>query len=98
MHEYITSMIVLAAASVGIFFVIFLLKKTIPSRFIGNKYIKIIDQLSLGSKERIYLLKINQDIILVGVMPHGMSTFHVCSGIEEQQTLLSESTIREFYK
>lgn len=77
MHEYVTILIVLASMVVGVVLVIYLLKKTMPSRFTGNRHIKMIDQLSLGSKERVVLLKINKEMVLVGVSSHGMSALHV---------------------
>ncbi len=92
MHDYMTSMIVLIGAIMGIFLMVFLLKKSMPSRFIGNRYIKIIDQLALGSKERVFLLKINQETILVGVTSHGMSTLHVCNNTADQLTPITECT------
>lgn len=85
MHEYMTAMIALAGAICGIVLMVFLLKKTMPSRFTGVKHLQIVDQLSFGSKERAYLLKINDALILVGVTPHGMSTLHVCPPLEPDQ-------------
>jgi len=79
MQNYMTSMIALIAAIMGIFLMVFLLKKIMPSRLIGNRHIKIVDQLSLGPKERVFLLNIKQDMILLGVTPQGISTLHVYS-------------------
>ncbi len=75
MHDYITPIIALIGAIMGIFLITSLLK----SRLVGNKHIQIIEQLSLGSKERVFLLNVNQDMILLSVTPHGISTLHVCS-------------------
>ncbi len=78
MHEYVTTMVVLVGMIVGVIVVVFFLKKTMPFRFGGTRQINIIEQLALGSKERLVLLSIDREIILVGVTPHGMSTLHVC--------------------
>jgi len=82
MHEYVTTMIVLVGVIVSVVLLVFLLKKTMPSRFIGSRHIKIIEQLSLGSKERLVLISINnKDTILIGVTAQSMSTLHVCDDI-----------------
>jgi flagellar biogenesis protein FliO len=37
----------------------------------------MVDQLSLGSKEKVVLLKVNREMILVGVSSQGVSALHV---------------------
>lgn len=44
---------------------------------ISNESIEIISGLSLGSKDRIVLLRIGDEQVLVGVSPAGMQSLHV---------------------
>lgn len=83
MHESMTSLIVLACILPVIVLTLYILKKTMNTRFVGNQHIKIINQISVGSKERLLLLKVNKDVILVGVTPHKISTLHVMTNLSD---------------
>lgn len=56
---------------------LYVYKKTMLIRFVGDQQVQIINQISVGSKERLLLLKINEEVILVGVTPHKISRLHV---------------------
>lgn len=91
MHESMTSFIVLACILPVIVLTLFILKKTMNSRFTGNQHIKIINQISVGSKERLLLLQIDKDVILVGVTPHQISTLHVMANMSGLTSLQNSS-------
>ncbi|WP_133128874.1 flagellar biosynthetic protein FliO [Legionella nagasakiensis] len=55
----------------------FMLKKWLPLRFKGNEHIKLINQISIGSKERVALLEFNDARILIGITAHNISTLYV---------------------
>lgn len=80
MLESFYSIIILLIILSLIVLTLYFYKKTMGG-FNGNQDIMIINQLSVGSKERLLLLKIKEDVILIGVTPHNISTLHVCDSI-----------------
>lgn len=84
MYESIHSIIVLALIVVLIVLTVYVLKKTMVVRLTGNQYIKVINQISVGSKERLLLLEVNKETILIGVTSHSISTLHVCAAESDE--------------
>jgi flagellar protein FliO/FliZ len=81
MQQSLTSLIVLACLIPLIIVTIYLFKKSMIVRLTGNQSIQLINQMSIGTKERLLLLKVNDDMILVGVTAHNISTLHVINGV-----------------
>lgn len=79
MHQSLVSIIALVCVIPLMVLTLWIVKKTMVVRLNGNQDIKIINQMSLGSREKLLLLKINQDTILVGVTAHQITTLHVCN-------------------
>lgn len=84
MYESIHSVIVLALIILLIVLTVYVLKKTMVVRLTGNQQMKVINQISVGSKERLLLLEINKETILIGVTPHNISTLHVCATVSDE--------------
>lgn len=79
----IYSFFILGLVIALIFVTLYLYKKTISFRISNNSPIKILSQVMLGSKERLVLLKINNETILLGVTSHQISTLHVCPSLKD---------------
>jgi|GEM_PF-6489142 len=79
MHQSLSTLIALVCVIPLIILTLWLFKKSMVLRLNDNPDIKIINQLSLGSKERLLLLKVKQETILVGVTAQQITTLHVCN-------------------
>lgn len=55
----------------------YILKKVKTSKSTNNRDIKIINAVSIGTKERVLLLEINNTTLLVGATPNHISTLYV---------------------
>lgn len=77
MYDSIHSFIVLALIILLIIVTVYLLKKTMTVGLAGNQCIKVMNQISVGSKERLLLLEVNKETLLIGVTPQAISTLHV---------------------
>ncbi|MGQ3892736.1 flagellar biosynthetic protein FliO [Legionella sp. CNM-4043-24] len=79
MHQSLVSIIALVCVIPLIFLTLWLFKKSMVLRLSDNQDIKIINQMSLGSRERLLLLKVKQETILIGVTAQQITTLHVCN-------------------
>lgn len=79
MHQSLVSIIALVCVIPLIFLTLWLFKKSMALRLSDNQDIKIINQMSLGSRERLLLLKVKQETILIGVTAQQITTLHVCN-------------------
>lgn len=79
MNQSLVSLIALACVVPLIVATLYMIKKTMMIRNPGNQDIKIINQISLGSRERLLLLQVRSETLLVGVTQQQIRTLHVCS-------------------
>lgn len=56
----------------------------------ANKHIKLVNMLSLGTKEKIILLEVNHVFLLIGVTPTHIETLHVFNESERKKFLEQE--------
>lgn len=80
MNELVNAVIVLAVLIPGIILVAYALKKILIKKSQGKQTITVLSQLVMGSKERIVLLQINQEQLLIGVTPQAISLLKTYSG------------------
>lgn len=81
MQQSLTSLIALACILPLIFLTLCLYKKSMGLRLSSNQDIKILSQMPLGTKEKLLLLQVNEEILLIGVTAQQISTLHVCTGL-----------------
>jgi flagellar biosynthetic protein FliO len=60
----------------------YILKKVRTSKVTNNRDIKIINAVSIGAKEKVILLEVNNTTLLVGATPNQIATLHVFNGSE----------------
>jgi flagellar protein FliO/FliZ len=72
---------------------LFLLKKVQSKAAQNNQYIKIINSLSIGPKEKIILLEVNQTYLLVGATANQIDTLYAFDELKPQ-TANSDQPIR----
>lgn len=79
-------------------FVIWLLKKFMPEKFTQNKSssnIKIISHHNLGGKEKLTLVEINNQYLLLGVTSQKITLLHKTSIIPENIQFRNSSTEKQ---
>lgn len=81
-NEYIHVVINLFAVIVLMLVLLFIVKKFKLSKFGGNKYINIINVVSVGPKEKIILLEINKSYLLLGSTPNHIETLHIFAELD----------------
>jgi flagellar protein FliO/FliZ len=54
----------------------YLLKRVQPARFGGSKLLKLIAQLGVGTRERIVVIEIGDQWLVLGVTPGSIRTLH----------------------
>ena len=69
-----------------IFAVIYVLKKMINKASTPCSAINIINQISIGAKERVLHIEINGTSMLIGATPQQISTLHVFDASPNQNT------------
>ena len=56
----------------------------------NNKHIKIINAVSLGTKEKIVLMEVNDVVLLIGATPNHIETLHVFNGLPKREMDFAE--------
>ena len=82
LHVFFNLFLVIALMLLMLFF----LKKFKTSQYSGNKHIKIINMVSIGVKEKIILMEVNNTFLLVGATPTHIETLHVFDELEAAKT------------
>lgn len=75
---------------------LFLLKKIKVTKQSGNKHIKIINVMPIGSKEKIMLIEVNKMLFLIGTTPSHIETLYVFSEIEELHQKSESDKFKKF--
>ena len=65
---------------------VFILKKMKFAKQSANQAIKVINMVSIGTKEKIILLDVRDKVLLVGVTPNHIQTLHVFDGLHQNQS------------
>jgi flagellar biosynthetic protein FliO len=73
----------------------YLFKNSKFSKYAANKHITIINSVSIGSKERILLIKANNTVLLVGATANHIQTLHVFNELELADSLAHKTTFSE---
>ncbi|MFT5133765.1 MAG: flagellar protein FliO/FliZ [Gammaproteobacteria bacterium] len=83
----------LVTVLLAFFAVIFLLKRLSGFNGINKGHMRIVDAMHLGTKERIIIVKVANQHLLLGVSPQGIHPLHVLTDdiIEEEKLRPSES-------
>jgi flagellar protein FliO/FliZ len=79
MQSGLYSLLMLALVLGALMVILFLYKKTLRFRFSGNSQVEIMNQIPIGSKERLLVLKVDTQLVLVGVTADSMTTLHTWS-------------------
>ena len=74
--EYIRMVINLGLVLLLMFVLVYFLKKFKGSKLSNNKYIKIINIVSIGPKEKLILVEANNVTLLIGSTPNQIETLH----------------------
>ena len=61
----------------------YLAKKFKFKHLTKNQYIKVIQAVSIGSREKIILMEVNNTILLLGATPHQIETLYVFDSLKE---------------
>lgn len=92
--EYLQVILSLLGVLSLIFGSMFFLRKFKLARFATNKYIKILNMVSVGPKEKIILMEVNNTFILVGATPNHIDTLHTFKEMEPAKATLEDQAIR----
>ena len=76
-NEYVHIVINLLIVLFLLVLFVFALKKIKLGRVGTNKHIKVLNMVSIGAKEKIVLVEINNTCLLLGSTPNQISTLHV---------------------
>lgn len=77
MYESMTSLIALALIIPLIILCTYLMKKWYKIQLKSTQDISVLEQLPLSSKERLLLIQVKQDVLLIGVTANTIATLHV---------------------
>lgn len=77
MTEFFHALLVLLIIIPSIFMVTYFFKKYLKQETQNSASIKIVNHLPLSTKERIILLSVNQELLLIGVTANTISTLRV---------------------
>lgn len=67
----------LAGLLIAIIFFFYIIQKIKMTKVNLNKDIKVINSLSIGAKEKIILLEVNKQLLLIGATQSSLNTLHV---------------------
>ncbi len=93
--QYIHMIVNLLAILAVMFGIILVSKKFKLSKYAGNKYIKIINMVPVGAKEKIILVEVNQAYLLLGATPNHIETLHVFNELISTPTLVNEQASKK---
>lgn len=79
MHPFISTAMNLTLVLFLIVFAAWVLQRFKTKSWRKNEWITILQATSLGAKEKLLLVEVNQAYLLLGVTPHQISTLHVFS-------------------
>jgi flagellar protein FliO/FliZ len=88
-NQYIHMVANLIAVLAFILLLVYILKKMKFSKYNANKYIKIINAVSVGSKEKVILMEVNNTILLIGATPNHIETLYVFDALEAKDATLA---------
>ena len=74
------------------FVVVFLLKRVSGFQGLGKGHMKIVDALHLGSKERLLIVKVDKQHLLIGTSAQGIHPLHVIDGELSRTDFVSTSS------
>lgn len=77
------------------FLVIYMLKKLKLTKGLGNKHIKIINTVPIGTKERLILVEINNVTLLLGSTPTHIETLYTFNEGEPISHSISKKTFAD---
>jgi len=63
---------------------IYVLKKTTKSTYFGNDEMSIVSQLTIGTRERLLLVRVRSEWILIGATSQQISPLHVFTSNREE--------------
>ncbi len=86
MHVIINLLLVLSV----MFVLMFILKKVKLGKHAWNKHIKIINTISIGTKEKLMLVEVNKMFLLLGATPNHIETLYVFNELAEAVDELNE--------
>ena len=88
--EYINHIVNLLFVLLLIITAAFLLKRSKFAGRIANKNIKVISHFSIGAKEKLVLIEVDQQKILLGVTAHQIRTLHAFDAREDSPPAAAE--------
>ena len=80
-----------------IVFCLFLLKKFRFSQFKRDKYINIIQNVPLGTKERIVLIEVNNAYFLLGATANRIETLHVFNEMDLSEVTTEKPSFKDVH-
>lgn len=90
--EYTHVILNLFAVMVLIYGLFFLLKKFKLAKYSTDKQMNIVNMVSIGAKEKIILLEVNNVMLLVGATPNQIATLHVFDAAESKKSSALEDS------
>lgn len=84
LHMLINLGIVLALMGV----LIVIMRKFKLAKHLGNKQMKIINSVAIGSKEKVILMEVNNTFLLLGATPNHIETLYVFDSLEEAPAVI----------
>ncbi|MDR3476578.1 MAG: flagellar biosynthetic protein FliO [Gammaproteobacteria bacterium] len=96
-NQYIHMVANLIAVLAFILVLVYLLKKLKSSKYSTNQMIKIMNVVSVGTKEKVILMEVNNTILLVGATPNHIETLYVfdASEAEDKKAAINKNSYAE---
>ena len=89
-HIILNLMVVIALLAV----LFFVAKKLKVNKYSENKKINILNAVSIGTKEKILLLEVNNAILLIGATPSHIETLYVFGESESEKIIPEKQTTK----